>query len=453
MASKQRGKGSGSLYQRVKGGPWNVSFYDYAGRRKNQSTRTTDKAAATRILNKLVSETALRRDGVINPRDDRYASEGRKPLSEHVAAYLNHCQNAGRAAQSVFEVRVQLTAMITGSKANRLSDLTADALELHLSTRQHRGLSARTVNRTRAIAMAFVNWCVKTGRAETNPLSIVPKQDELSDRRRVRRALTDDELSRLLAEAQKRGRDAWYLAAAFAGLRKGDLERLIWADVNFKESTLTIREGKAKRVDVIPMHPQLADALQRRLQANPALPTTRVWSASVGNLTRQKDFKRAGIDFVDAQGRVVDLHALRATLATQLARASVTPQVAQRILRHSDYRTTLKHYTMLGLVDTAAAIAKLPFVKPTPSESLRATGTTDISPVSGCMPYCVQLGSETVRNSASQRTTSAGRHERDAKEKSPPTQGYSHNSSHFNQCTRLDSNQRHSVSKTDALSS
>ena len=362
MANKQRSKGSGSLYQRVKGGPWNVSFYDYAGRRKNQSTRTTDKAAATRILNKLVSETALRRDGVINPRDDRYASEGRKPLSEHVAAYLTHCQNAGRAAQSVFEVRVQLTAMITGSKANRLSDLTADALELHLSTRQHRGLSARTVNRTRAIAMAFVNWCVKTGRAETNPLSIVPKQDELSDRRRVRRALTDDELSRLLAEAQKRGRDAWYLAAAFAGLRKGDLERLIWADVNFKESTLTIREGKAKRVDVIPMHPQLADALQRRLQANPALPTTRVWSASVGNLTRQKDFKRAGIDLVDAQGRVVDLHALRATLATQLARASVTPQVAQRILRHSDYRTTLKHYTMLGLVDTAAAIAKLPFV-------------------------------------------------------------------------------------------
>ena len=26
-----------------------------------------------------------------------------------------------------------------------------------------------------------------------------------------------------------------------------------------------------------------------------------------------------------------------------------------------------------------------------------------------------------------------------------------HNSSHFNQCTRLDSNQRHSVSKTDAF--
>ncbi len=79
--------------------------------------------------------------------------------------------------------------------------------------------------------------------------------------------------------------------------------------------------------------------------------------------------------------------AIKDSLATQLARASVTPQVAQQILRHSDYRTTLKHYTMLGLIDTTAAIAKLPFVKPTPSESLRATGTTDISPVSGCMQY------------------------------------------------------------------
>src|SRR5262245_56057002 len=43
-------------------------------------------------------------------------------------------------------------------------------------------------------------------------------------------------------------------------------------------------------------------------------------------------------------------------LATNLARAGVAPQIAQRIMRHSDYRTTLKHYTVLGLRDTAAAI-------------------------------------------------------------------------------------------------
>jgi hypothetical protein len=51
----------------------------------------------------------------------------------------------------------------------------------------------------------------------------------------------------------------------------------------------------------------------------------------------------------DAEGRVVDLHAMRTTLGTNLARAGVAPQIAQRIMRHGDYRTTLKHYTVLGL--------------------------------------------------------------------------------------------------------
>ena len=55
----------------------------------------------------------------------------------------------------------------------------------------------------------------------------------------------------------------------------------------------------------------------------------------------------------EPDGWVIDLHALRTTLGTQLARAGVAPQIAQRIMRHADYRTTLKHYTVLGLADTA----------------------------------------------------------------------------------------------------
>ena len=64
-------------------------------------------------------------------------------------------------------------------------------------------------------------------------MKVVPKQNEDRDRRRVRRPLTDDELAHLIAVARERGRDAWYLAAAFAGLRKGDMQRLTWSDVNF----------------------------------------------------------------------------------------------------------------------------------------------------------------------------------------------------------------------------
>ena len=255
---------------------------------------------------------------------------------------------------------------------------------------------------------------------------MVPKQDESRARRRVRRPLTDDELSRLVAVARERGRDAWYLAAALAGLRKGNMQRLVWGDVNFAESTVTIRHGKAKRLDVIPMHAQLADALRRRLEGSPALPTARVWSDTVGDVTRRKDFQRAGIERIDAEGRVIDLHALRTTLGTQLARAGVTPQVAQRIMRHSDYRTTLRHYTVLGLTDTAAAMDRLPGVALS-SQANAATGTADAA-LNGPQLGCQHHERETARNRAAGRDGASGESKRTRNEKPQHSQGFSRDS-------------------------
>ena len=404
-ASKRtRSKGSGSLFKRDGRGPWIASWYDHNGKRRSKSTKTTDRAAAQRILGKIVAETALRREGVIDSSRDRFATEARKPIGEHVQAYIAHCRRVGHAERHVDQKERHLRRLISNARLSRLSDLTADALEQHLSQLKDEGLSARSLNFARQIAVAFAGWLVKTGKLDVNLLRVVPKLDETRDRRRVRRPLTDQELSSLLAVARERGREAWYLAAAFAGLRRGDLQRLTWSDVNFDENTLTIREGKAKRVDVLPMHPQLADALRERKAARMAVGSARVSPETVPDRPRQKDFLRAGLaseEIVrgddgepvmigegkrrrpktrivceDEDGRVIDLHALRTTLGTNLARAGVAPQVAQKIMRHGDYRTTLNHYTVLGLSDAAGAVEKLPAIGPSRgSEAERATGT------------------------------------------------------------------------------
>ena len=65
----------------------------------------------------------------------------------------------------------------------------------------------------------------------------VPKQYETRDRRRIRRPLADVELAALLDVAREHGREAWYLCAALAGLRRGDLRQLTWADVSFAQVT------------------------------------------------------------------------------------------------------------------------------------------------------------------------------------------------------------------------
>ena len=203
---------------------------------------------------------------------------------------------------------------------------------------------------------------------------------------------------------------------------------------------------------MIPMHPQLAEALTRRRQAHPALPLARVWSGAVGNLTRVKDFQRAGIELVDAEGRVADLHALRATLATNLARAAVTPQVAQRILRHSDFRTTLKHYTMLGLTDTTAAIERLSSILPPSAEPLRATGTSDARATDLVLAVPTAVGARNGAKRCETMRTHEGAQREMQNEKTPLSQGFLHDLRDFSQRARRGSNLQPSVSKTDALS-
>ena len=61
MARKRRGNRQGSLFKRTSGGHWIASWHDHKGKRRERSTRTTEKAAADRILRKYVEDAALKR--------------------------------------------------------------------------------------------------------------------------------------------------------------------------------------------------------------------------------------------------------------------------------------------------------------------------------------------------------------------------------------------------------
>ena len=74
-----------SVYKRNNTGPYIISWFDAAGRRREKSSRTTDRRAAERIAAKLDADAALRRDGVVDATADRYAEADRAPLAEHLA--------------------------------------------------------------------------------------------------------------------------------------------------------------------------------------------------------------------------------------------------------------------------------------------------------------------------------------------------------------------------------
>jgi len=159
----------------------------------------------------------------------------------------------------------------------------------------------------------------------------------------------------------------------------------------------------------------------------------------VTNRTRQRDFLRAGLvreevvrdehgDIVmigtgrhewpktrivtrDDDGREIDLHALRATLGTTMARQGVPPRLAQQVMRHASYRTTEKHDVVLGLDDASKAMDAVPAIQTPDTNACRATGTTEATPMDGGdserQRYPRQLERETVRNDATARNGTA----------------------------------------------
>ena len=93
------------------------------------------------------------------------------------------------------------------------------------------------------------------------------------------------------------------------------------------------------------------------------------------------DLAAADIPYEDDAGRVVDLHSLRVTFATNLARGGVALQLAQRLLRHSTPVLTANAYTVLGRDDDRKAIEKLPEVGVgRETDAVRATGTDAAAP-------------------------------------------------------------------------
>ncbi len=378
-----------SVYKRPNSRKWQIKYIDGNGVTIQMSSGTTDKRAAEAIANKLETDAMLQQKGVISREQAVQIRSNRQRIENHLGDYLADAAERGQDPRHVLQKRRNLEGFVKAAGVAKLSEVTPERVKAYLGELQRSGLAGRTRTIRLSTIKAFMNWCHQQGRVGWNPITsaAVPKPDE-SPRRR-RRALTPEELTRLMTVAGGRGRKAWYAAAAMAGLRRSDLIRLRWCDVDFGRHLISIVDGKRQRKakssgrevrsDVIPMHQELAAILASHQRETMGSPAARVFPTAVTDLTRQKDFVRAGLarwvehvgldgrvmrreyDATDEQGRVVDLHALRTTLATSLARAGVPLVHAQQIMRHEDARTTQRHYISVDAAETAAAIQTLRF--------------------------------------------------------------------------------------------
>lgn len=166
--------------------------------------------------------------------------------------------------------------------------------------------------------------------------------------RPARRSLTHDEARRLLA-ASPPYRRIVYLVAMTTGLRRSELRRLQWGDVRDSHIVLRAAATKSRRADVVPLRPDVAASLGPRGEDS-----ARVFPRVPRSDTLRLDLKAAGIE------RLADFHSLRYTFCTWLALAGVTIYEAMALMRHRDVKLTTRVYLDAGVLETRAAVSRLP---------------------------------------------------------------------------------------------
>ncbi|MCG8407984.1 MAG: tyrosine-type recombinase/integrase [Phycisphaerales bacterium] len=173
------------------------------------------------------------------------SAKRRGTYAENVKDYIDELKTLGRNAKYVRNVEMYLDAVGKACGWDRLTNVGRIAFSKYLQDRKDSGTAPRTLNNITTTVKTFCTWAVDGQRLDANPLEYVKRLDQTSDARRRRRALTQNEVSRLLAISGPR--ELVYRLALGTGLRRRELQRLQWRDVEIDEPTVHVSCSVPKR--------------------------------------------------------------------------------------------------------------------------------------------------------------------------------------------------------------
>lgn len=343
---------------------------------------STDLRTATELLNELRSRAQKAEYGIL---DNRY------PIDRLRAEYLAHCRQTMKGSSADRAERA-LRAVLDRLKVVHVAGLTVPMLVDYRNGELRAGKSPGTINIQAGHLSTMLRWGVRNKLIGSNPLEGLRRLQH--DRPKEGRALTHDEVRRLLNGSGPLWRDVWYTYLV-TGMRKSELSNLLFRDVDMQAREITVRADVAKshRERRIPIEDGLYEILERKLaERDSRRPSD--WRDS-GNgrkvrarFTRDHVFvshvctpldnaralytsfirccRKAGIEIrrTDADGREidhVDIHSLRRTFATDLIESGADPKSVQMLLGHAKLEMTMRLYTKLRAGTTRQAIGRLSY--------------------------------------------------------------------------------------------
>ena len=382
-----------SIYRRKKGGTFYITYQVRPGQRRTVKG-CKDRAATEALARKLEADAMLRAKGIIDTKAEKLAQWEAMPIEQHLDAFEQAMQGKGSTAKHIRTTLAYIRRLSEACGFERPADIDAARVSAHVAHLKREGAGTRAINARLIAFKSFTRWMFRNERLRTDPMMQVAKLNAKTDRRRCRRALSDEELAWLVAAARKAPtfqsmtgpeRAMLYWLAVETGLRASELRSLTpesfgLADLDRATVTVAAAYSKHRRDDVVPLRRDLAEALATFLEDRPArtavfaMPTRTAqmlkadmeaarqkWIHNAPSDKERKAREHSGfLTYKDPSDRIADFHALRHTFITRLARSGIAPAVAKSLARHSTITLTMDHYTHTLVEDERSALARLP---------------------------------------------------------------------------------------------
>lgn len=286
----------------------------------------------------------------LDPVADREALRSDISFQEYASTYLQHArikkqswrEDERRLKKYVFPKLGRL-----GLKAVSRRDVSA----LHASVGQH---SIYEANRCLALLSVMFSHALKSGLIEANIPNPAKGIDKFKEKARER-FVSNEELISLFKVLKSyphiHARNAVVLYL-LTGLRKQELLRAKWSDIDLHRSVLRLPQTKAGRPQEVPLTPEAIQIFQQlpRLAGNShVFPGQRPGKPLAGIREHWEKIR-------DAAGiSDVTIHDLRRTVGSHLAQSGTNLILIKEILRHKDLATT-EIYTRFAASDKRKAL-------------------------------------------------------------------------------------------------
>ncbi|MCZ6768286.1 MAG: tyrosine-type recombinase/integrase, partial [Acidobacteria bacterium] len=242
-------------------------------------------------------------------------------------------------------------------------DLTQQRMEKFLKhLMEVRGLGPSGRNRHLTMLKALFNRGVQWGLVNHNPCTSIGRLREPGPRTRF---LYQEEVHKLVSGASDSFRPI-LITALHTGMRKGEIINLKWADVDFKNSIITVQISKSGKKRMLPMDDTLCETLRvlpTRFQKGYLFPSPVNEGQPCYDFKRQfsNAVKKAGIDNFR-------FHDLRHTFASHLVMSGVDMMTVKELLGHATLTMTMR-YSHLAPDHRMRAIKTLDFAYQTDTKT------------------------------------------------------------------------------------